>query len=411
MLGEAMLGAKRPRRFIVAMSTSIPKAAEDSRTPRPVELGSTFKGATASWSAAVLCRFLPVADSRKRLPTPLKGHAKFAVVLLYIALLAGCRSAASQPTLNRYEFQHPAMGTLFTITLFAPEEKAAASAADSAFRRIDALEDIMSDYQADSELMRLCEQPPGKPVPVSADLFDVLQRAQKISEASGGAFDVTVGPYVRLWRFARKRKELSSQAEMASAASAVGYKKLKLDPRLWTVTLLVPHMRLDVGGIAKGYAADQALALLKSRGITRALVAASGDISLGDPPPGQSAWKIGISGLNGGTNSASPKLLLHNCGISTSGDTEQAIEISGVRYSHILNPATGLGLTNRIQATVVAPDATATDALATTVCVLGPKHGLALVESMPHAATFIVTKEGNHMLKIESRRFRSISKQ
>jgi len=337
--------------------------------------------------------------------------SKLAAALLGLVLLADCRSAAGpQPALNRYEFQHPAMGTLFTITLFAPEEQAAASSAQAAFRRIDALEDIMSDYQADSELMRLCEQSAGKPVAVSADLFEVLQRAQKISQASGGAFDVTVGPYVRLWRFARKRKELASPADMASAASAVGYQKLKLDPRVWTVTLLVPHMRLDVGGIAKGYAADQGLALLKSRGITRALVAASGDIALGDPPPGQAAWKIGISGLNTGTNGAGPKLLLHNCGVSTSGDTEQALDIHGVRYSHILDPATGLGLTNRIQATVVAPDATTTDAMATTVCVLGPRRGLALVESTPGTATFIVTKEDNHLRRFESRRFGSISK-
>jgi len=108
----------------------------------------------------------------------------------------------------------------------------------------------MSDYRADSELMRLCEQPVGVPVPVSADLFDVLQRAEKISELSHGAFDVTVGPYVRLWRFARKKQVLPTPAQIASAAASVGYKKLRLDPRKRTVTLLVPNMRLDLGGIA-----------------------------------------------------------------------------------------------------------------------------------------------------------------
>ncbi len=330
--------------------------------------------------------------------------------LAVLLLLAGCRSAEPQVSLKRYEFKHPAMGAEFTITLFAPDQEGALSAAQSAFRRVDDLEDIMSDYQADSELMRLCEQPPGKPIPVSADLFDVLKRAQKVSVLSGGAFDVTVGPYVRLWRFARKRKQLATPPEMASAGAAVGFQKLKLDPRVWTVTLLAPNMRLDLGGIAKGYAADQALRVLKSRGITRALVAASGDIALGNPPPGQTAWRIGITGIDT-TNDVERKLLLHNCGISTSGDTEQSVEIQGVRYSHILNPHTGVGLTNRIQATVVAPDATTTDALATTVCVLGPVRALQLVDSLPRVGTLIMTKEGGQLHRLESRTFKTIPRQ
>ncbi len=322
----------------------------------------------------------------------------------------GYLTAGENGSLQRYDFQHPAMGTLFTMTLFTGDETAARSAATAAFKRIDALEDIMSDYQADSELMRLCDQPYGQPVPVSADLFTVLERAQEIARLSDGTFDVTVGPYVRLWRFARKRKVLASAAEMRAAAAAVGYRKLHLDPTVWTVTLMVPNMRLDVGGIAKGYSADQALRLLQGRGITRALVAASGDIALGDPPPGHLAWKIGISGLDSGTN-VGRRLLLHNCGISTSGDVEQSIEIGGVRYSHILNPHTGLGLTNRIQATVVAPDATTTDAMATTVCVLGPQRGLALVDSMHGVSTQILVKEKGQIRAFESSRFKRIPKQ
>ena len=139
-------------------------------------------------------------------------------------------------------------------------------------------------------------------------------------------------------------------------------------------------MRLDLGSIGKGYAADQALQILKGRGIDRALVAASGDIAIGNPPPGQRGWKIGIAAFGGATNSPARTLLLHNAGISTSGDTEQFIEINGVRYSHIVDPATGLGLTSRIQATIIGPDATTTDSLDTTVSLLGVKRGLALVD-------------------------------
>jgi FAD:protein FMN transferase len=303
------------------------------------------------------------------------------------------------------------MGTLITITLYASEPVAAKDAAGAAFKRIDALEDSFSDYQADSELMRLCDQPFGKPVPVSAELFDVLQRAQSISQRSDGAFDVTVGPYIRLWRFARKRKVLPTAAEVATARAAVGWQKLRLDRRARTVTLLVPNMRLDLGSIGKGYAADQALQLLKHRGIDQALVAASGDIAIGDAPPGQPGWKIGIAAFGGATNSVPRTLLLHNAGISTSGDTEQFIEINGVRYSHIVDPATGLGLTRRIQATVIGPNATTTDSLDTTVSVLGVQRGLALVESFPKTAAVVVTKDNGHTQTFTSRRFPKIARE
>jgi FAD:protein FMN transferase len=300
------------------------------------------------------------------------------------------------------------MGTLITITLYAPEPSVAKDAAAAAFKRIDALEEILSDYQADSELLRLCDQPFGTPVRVSEELFDVLQRARKVAQLSGGAFDVTVGPYVRLWRFARKRQVLPTDAEIAAARAAVGWQKLRLDPRARTVTLLVPNMRLDLGSIGKGYAADAALRLLKGRGVDRAIVVASGDIAVGSPPPGQPGWKIGIAAFGGETNSPPRTLLLHNAGISTSGDTEQYIEVNGVRYSHIVNPATGLGLTQRIQATIIGPDATTTDSLDTAVSLLGVQRGLALIESWPGTAALVVAKEYGQTQCFTSRRFRRI---
>jgi thiamine biosynthesis lipoprotein len=198
---------------------------------------------------------------------------------------------------------------------------------------------------------------------------------------------------------------------MAAARAAVGWHKLRLDPEGRTVTLLVPNMRLDLGGIGKGYSADRALSTLKGRGIASALVAASGDIALGNPPPGQRGWKVGIATLGTRTNQLAQTVLLHDAGISTSGDSEQFIEIDGVRYSHILNPATGLGLTNRIQATVIGPDATTTDSFDTTVCLLGVRRGLELVDSLPRTAALIVTKEGAETHRFESRRFPRLARQ
>jgi thiamine biosynthesis lipoprotein len=300
------------------------------------------------------------------------------------------------------------MGTLFSIVLYAPDPTTAEKAAAAAFQRVAELDAVMSDYQADSELMRLCEQPYGQPVSVSADLFDVLQYSQKVARLSDGAFDVTVGPFVRLWRFSRKRGVLPTPTELEAARAAAGYKKLRLDPANRTVTLLAPGMRLDLGGIGKGYAADQALRVLKEMGLKQALVAASGDIAVGDPPPGQPGWRIGISTLGSSTNGLARTLILANAGISTSGDTEQHVDIGGIRYSHILDPTTGLGLTNRIQATIVGPDATATDGLDTTVSVLGKERGLALVDAWPRTSALIFVQEGKEIRSYASRRFRQI---
>ncbi len=301
------------------------------------------------------------------------------------------------------------MGTLFRINLYAPDQAGAEKAAQLAFHRVDALEDVMSDYQADSEVMRLCDQPYGTPVPVSADLFAALELGENMARASGGAFDVTVGPFVRLWRFSRKRQTLPTPAELAAARASVGWVKLRLDKANRTATLLAPNMRLDLGGLGKGYAADAALKVLKEQGITRALVAGSGDIALGDPPPGESGWKVGITAIDNSTD-ATRTIRLHNAGISTSGDTEQFVEIDGRRYSHIVNPATGLGMTQRIQSTVIAPNATTTDMLGTTLCVLGMQKGLALADATPGTAALVLVKEDGVTKSFASRRFSRLAR-
>jgi len=297
---------------------------------------------------------------------------------------------------------------MYEMTLYATNRDSASAAATAAFARVNALDDILSDYQADSELSRLREAPVGQPVSVSSDLFVVLQRSEEISKLSGGAFDCTIGPYVRLWRFSRKRKTLPEPAELRAASQCVGYRFLRLDPRQRTVTLLRPGMRLDVGGIAKGYAADEALKVLRNMGIDRALVAASGDIAIGNAPPGQAGWKVGITDIDSKTNMLTRNLILSNAGISTSGDSEQAVEIGGVRYSHIVDPRTGLGLTHRVQATVIAPNATTTDAAATAVCILGRERGLAFIAALPHTEVLIITRGNGVERKFVSPRFKSL---
>lgn len=282
---------------------------------------------------------------------------------------------------SRWEFVEPHMGTLFRIVLYAPEVAAARPAVKAAFARIAALNRIMSDYDPDSELMRLCRQPAGTPVAVSPELCDILQRSQDIAKRSGGAFDVTLGPVIRLWREARRQKKLPAEESRKAALLASGYRKLRLDPANRTVTLLSSGMQLDLGGIAKGYAADAALAVLAERGFRRALVEASGDIALGDPPPDAEGWKVELAPF--GTAAREPIVVVAaNAGISTSGDAEQFLELGGVRYSHIVDPATGLGLTRPIAVTVVARRATLSDGLATACSVLSPAQAGRMVEKL-----------------------------
>jgi thiamine biosynthesis lipoprotein len=337
---------------------------------------------------------------------------RFAIWLglgLALCVMAGCKSPASGPQLKRFAYAELHMATVFRIIMYAPDETTANHAAEAAFYRVADLENIMSDYDPRSELSGLSKQPPGTPIPVSKDLFDILRKSNEIAKLSDGAFDTTIGPLVQLWRRARKTKQLPTSDEIALASQAVGYKKLKLDQHSSSVTMMVPGMRLDLGGIAKGYAADQALATLMSMGINRAMVAASGDIALGDAPPGKQGWTIAIESIDASTNSPSRTVLLTHAGISTSGDTEQYVEIGGRRYSHIVDGKTGLGLTERIGVTVIARNATTSDGLSTTLSVLGANRGLQLAETVPGVSALLVTLPMNgHKNVIQSRRMQNL---
>ncbi len=290
--------------------------------------------------------------------------------VVWWVLAVGCAALAGEPTasrpaeLTRYEFVARQMGTLFQVVLFAPGAAEAQTAATAAFARVAELNRIFSDYDADSEVMRLGRHPFGTAIAVSAELFDLLQHSQRLAEKSGGAFDVTLGPVVRQWREARRGRRLPTEAERAAVRSGVGYTKLRLDPAERTVTLLAPGMQLDFGGIAKGYAADEALAVLVRLGFPCAMVAASGDLALGDAPPGKLGWTIALAPL-GGSEREPESIVAANVGVSTSGDAEQFLEIGGVRYSHIVDPATALGLTASVAVTVIARNATWSDGLAT----------------------------------------------
>jgi thiamine biosynthesis lipoprotein len=290
----------------------------------------------------------------------------------------------------RFEFAETHMGSEFKVVLYTADESLARRASRAAFARIAALDATLSDYQNESELMRLCGQAGGPPVAVGADLFDVLEQSKRMYERSEGAFDVTVGPVVRLWRRARRDRKMPDPALLEKARGLVGSDRMRLDPAARTVQLLTPGMKLDVGGIAKGYASQEALAVLGAHGIASALVAGSGDIAVSGAPPDAPVWTIGIGPLEPPGGPPRQFLRVTHAAVSTSGDAEQFVEIGGKRYAHIVDPRTGLGVVDRCSVTVVARDGATADSLDTAAYVLGPHRGLALVEATPGAAALIV---------------------
>lgn len=287
-------------------------------------------------------------------------------------------AARCQEPLRRYEFSEPHMGTTFRIVLYAPSEKAAKDAAKAAFARAAELNQIFSDYIDDSELMLLCKRPAGEWTKVSDDLYAVLAASAEVAKKTDGAFDVTVGPVVRLWRRARRSLEMPSAEALKKALALVDYRNVELDPATKSVRLRIAGILLDLGGIAKGYTADAMLAVLRRHGITRALVAAGGDVAVADAPPDTAGWTVALEApLKDGEPTI---LLLKNAAVSTAGDANQFVTIAGVRYSHIVDPKTGLGLTGRRAVSVVAPTGLLADAYDTAVCVMGLGPGMKLVE-------------------------------
>ncbi|MCU0977865.1 MAG: FAD:protein FMN transferase [Pirellulaceae bacterium] len=323
-----------------------------------------------------------------------------------VLIAAAAVGAAADEPLQRYRELRPGMGSTFEIIVYAPDEAMAQRGLGAAFARIDQLNQIFSDYDSASEACRLSHASPmPEAVPVSAEMFTLLDYSAQLSRATDGAFDVTVGPVSRLWRRARRQRQLPAPDRLREALAGVGYQHLELDAAGRKARLAAPGMRLDFGGVGVGYAVDEALTVLKQHGLTRVLVNGSGDIVLGDPPPGETGWRIGVAPLEP-NQPPSRFLRLAHCGVSTSGDAWQFVEIDKQRYSHIVDPKTGLGLTTRSSVTVIAPTGTAADGLATAASVLGVEQGLALVERTCGAACLMVCIENEKPQVHESRNWK-----
>lgn len=281
---------------------------------------------------------------------------------------------------GKQEYWHAAMGVKFRLVIYCRDAAKASRVFQAASDRIDELDRCLSDYLTNSENTRLSQSSPHLTFQtVSADLYRILERAQALSEATSGAFDCTVGPASHLWRAAIKRNRLPTAEQIKACLPRMGFRRLELRAPN-EVRLSASEMQLDFGAIAQGYAADEILKIYQAEGIAAGLVDASGDLAVRGAPPGQNGWRIAIEQE---PDQPPLELSLSDGAVSTSGDRYQSLVIDGLRYSHLVDPRTGWAVRGRRQATVIAPDATTADALASACCILSPDEVGKLAETFP----------------------------
>ncbi len=330
----------------------------------------------------------------------MKRFGRIIVILVCLSLVAvSFISCAGKERADADSGYQMIMGTFAHVVAVAENTGTAKKCVRAALEEIRRVDDLMSDYKSDSEISRVNSQGYEKAVNVSEDTYKVLQRSIEFSKMTGGAFDVTVGPLVALFRKAKENKVAPSEEQIALAKSKVGFEKLKLDSENMTVQFSDDGMLLDLGGIAKGYAIDKAIEAAKRYGAIGAMVDIGGDVRcFGLPPEGREHWLIGLQDPNSsieGISGGGLRLVLKitNEAVATSGDYQQFVLIEGKRYSHIMDSKTGTSAERLSSVTIIAENATDADAFATAVSVMGAEKGLALIERLPNTEAILITPQ------------------
>ncbi len=303
-------------------------------------------------------------------------------VLLLFSMFSACtRERVVQKT-------ETIMGTEVTITVVAPSAEAGGAAVDAALAEIRRLDAMMSLYQEASELTRVNQEAGKRPVPVSPEMIEVADLAKWVSERSTGAFDVTVGPLVVLWQMKLREGTTPTSAEIAGVRKSVGYHKVVIDKKASTLFLRQQGMIMDFGGIAKGYAADRAAAVLRQAGIRNALVAIAGDIRAMGRRADDTPWRIGVQHPREPDQTLTV-LELSDQSISTSGDYERFTILRKKRYHHIIDPRTGRPSSGMESVTIVGDLGAVIDPLTTALFILGAERGARLAEELGYEAIFV----------------------
>ncbi len=318
------------------------------------------------------------------------------VLLAGACLLGGCGSGPPPVPRPSYAFVKRAqmhMGTLVTLTAVAPTDAVAQRAVAEGFRAIRYLEGLWSTWIPASEVSKINAAAPGTAVAVSPSTFTLIARAVEIAGLTEGGFDITLGPVVDAWGMSREPR-VPSPAELERLRPSVAMGAVILDPERQTVTLRQPGMRLDIGGIGKGYAADLTAEVMRAQGATAAVVALAGDIRTFGTMPDGARFPVGIRHPRE-NNSVLATIELHDEAISTAGDYERAFEQDGTWYHHILDPKTLQPARGCQSVTIIAKEGIWADGLDTGVFVMGPERGMALIEALPDVEGVIVDADGN----------------
>lgn len=284
------------------------------------------------------------------------------------------------------------MGTSVEIVVSQVQAAKAEEATEAAFREVQRIDFLMSNYREDSEISRINRNAGIKETMVSPDTIRVIEQALEFSSLSAGAFDITIGPVFRLWDF--REGKFPEEKKLRENLKKVDYRKIKIDRNLSSILFQEQGMAIDLGAIAKGFAVDCASAVLEKKGIENFLVNAGGDLKVSGSKEKGVPWIVGIQHPRLPSQMVA-KLSPRQAGVATSGDYKKFFIERGERYHHLLNPSTGTPARECQSVTVMAPSAMAADALATAVFVLGPKKGLALVKRMNDVHAIIVDRGGS----------------
>ena len=318
---------------------------------------------------------------------------RFGFVLLAIAVFfPGCQfwhQPLNPVVIKRAQMQ---MGTLVTITAVAESESVAQAAASAGFAEIRRLEELLSTWIPGSELSRVNASAGVRPMPVSHETLTVVQRSLQVAKMTDGAFNIAIGPAVDAWSVT-ERPRVPSSAELDSLQPLLDLGAVQVDVLEQTIYLEKAGMRIDVGGIGKGYAADQAVVAMKKAGAKAGVAALSGDIKTFGKLPGGKAFPVGIQHPRR-EGSVLVWIDLQDEAISTAGDYERFFEQDGVRYHHILDPRTLQPARGCQSVTVIAKEGVWADGLDTGIFVLGPERGMKLVEHLDGVEAIIVDQEG-----------------
>ncbi len=321
------------------------------------------------------------------------------VVVWTLCAIPGVGSKTSEPAWVHYRGSHVSMASTYTIDLYGTDGDSLPLVAEIAFDEVDRIDRLMSVYKRDSATSFINRRAGRQPVVVEPELFDFLQRCLAFSRQSEGAFDVTVQPLMSVWGFFGGEGRVPGANELRSALQRVGYRKLSLDPGQRTIRFQRDGMALDLGGIAKGYAVDRVVSLLREHRIERALVSAGGStlFALGTPPR-KKAWRVKIRDpiFPRDPQKSALTISLKNQCLSVSGSYENSFTVGGVTYSHIMDPKKGRPVVGLLSVVVVAGSGMEGDALDNALFVLGPEKAESYLKRHPavQAYYFLPRQEG-----------------